>query len=31
MKVYHTREVFKPANLINSASIILFHNHPSGD
>ncbi|NMF07950.1 JAB domain-containing protein [Clostridium beijerinckii] len=27
----HPREVFKPAILSNSASIILFHNHPSGD
>lgn len=29
--VVHPREVFKPAILSNSASIILFHNHPSGD
>lgn len=27
----HPREMFKPAILSNSASIILFHNHPSGD
>ena len=27
----HPREVFKSAILSNSASIILFHNHPSGD
>ena len=27
----HPREVFKPAILSNSASIILFHNHPTGD
>jgi len=27
----HPREVFKPAILANSASIILAHNHPSGD
>jgi len=27
----HPREVFKPAILSNSASIILSHNHPSGD
>ncbi len=27
----HPREVFKAAMLNNSASIILFHNHPSGD
>lgn len=27
----HPREVFKSAILGNSASIIMFHNHPSGD
>lgn len=27
----HPREVFKPAILANAASIILAHNHPSGD
>ena len=27
----HPREVFKVACLHNAASIILFHNHPSGD
>src|SRR3990172_10475472 len=27
----HPREVFKPAILTNAASIILAHNHPSGD
>lgn len=27
----HPREVFKQAILNNAASIILFHNHPSGD
>lgn len=27
----HPREVFKTAVLSNAASIILFHNHPSGD
>ena len=27
----HPREVFKPAILANSNSIIIFHNHPSGD
>ena len=27
----HPREVFKTAILQNSASIILIHNHPSGD
>ncbi|QSX05450.1 DNA repair protein RadC [Sedimentibacter sp. zth1] len=27
----HPREIFKRAMLVNSASIILFHNHPSGE
>jgi DNA repair protein RadC len=27
----HPREVFKPAVLHNAASIICFHNHPSGN
>ena len=27
----HPREVFKTAILLNSASIIICHNHPSGD
>jgi DNA repair protein RadC len=27
----HPREVFKPAILANAASLILAHNHPSGD
>lgn len=27
----HPREIFKPAILSNAASIIIFHNHPSGD
>jgi DNA repair protein RadC len=27
----HPREVFKPAILDSAASIILLHNHPSGD
>lgn len=27
----HPREVFKPAILTSSASVILIHNHPSGD
>lgn len=27
----HPREVFKAAMLNNAASIIVFHNHPSGD
>jgi DNA repair protein RadC len=27
----HPREVFKPAILSNSASVIIAHNHPSGD
>ena len=29
--IVHPREVFKTAILSNSASVILFHNHPSGD
>jgi DNA repair protein RadC len=29
--VVHPREVFKVAALANAASVILFHNHPSGD
>ena len=29
--IVHPREVFKAAMLNNAASIILFHNHPSGD
>lgn len=29
--VVHPREVFKAAILANAASIILVHNHPSGD
>lgn len=29
--IVHPREVFKSAILSNSASIILFHNHPSGN
>ncbi|WKY44856.1 JAB domain-containing protein [Eubacteriaceae bacterium ES2] len=29
--VVHPREIFKTAVLSNAASIILFHNHPSGD
>ena len=29
--IVHPREVFKPAILSNAASIILAHNHPSGD
>lgn len=27
----HPREVFKPAILLGAASILLLHNHPSGD
>ena len=27
----HSREVFRPAILINSTKIMLFHNHPSGN
>ena len=29
--VVHPREVFKPAFLCSAASVILIHNHPSGD
>ncbi|RQN12304.1 DNA repair protein RadC [Clostridium butyricum] len=29
--IVHPREVFKVAVLSNSASIVVFHNHPSGD
>lgn len=29
--IVHPREVFKQAMLNNSASIVCFHNHPSGD
>lgn len=29
--VVHPREVFKTAILSNASSVILFHNHPSGD
>lgn len=29
--IVHPREVFKAAILNNACSIILFHNHPSGD
>lgn len=29
--VVHPREVFKPAILANAGSIIVAHNHPSGD
>ena len=29
--IVHPREVFKPAILSNAASIIIFHNHPSGN
>ena len=29
--IVHPREVFKAAILNNAASIILVHNHPSGD
>ena len=28
--IAHTREIFKTAMLSNAASIIMFHNHPSG-
>jgi DNA repair protein RadC len=29
--IVHPREIFKVAILSNAASIIIFHNHPSGD
>lgn len=29
--IIHPREIFKTAILSNAASIILYHNHPSGD
>ncbi len=29
--IVHPREVFKPAVLASAASVILVHNHPSGD
>ena len=29
--IVHPREIFKVAILSNSSSIIIFHNHPSGD
>ena len=29
--IAHPREVFKPAILSNAGSILLAHNHPSGD
>lgn len=29
--VVHPREVFRPAILASAASIVLVHNHPSGD
>lgn len=29
--IVHPREVFKAAILCNAASVILYHNHPSGD
>ena len=29
--IVHPREVFKPAILSNAESVILIHNHPSGD
>ena len=29
--IVHPREIFKRALLLNAASIILAHNHPSGD
>ena len=29
--IVHPREVFKPAVLASAASVVLVHNHPSGD
>lgn len=29
--IVHPREVFKPAVLASAASVVLIHNHPSGD
>ncbi|CAN5792350.1 hypothetical protein BH20GEM1_BH20GEM1_13790 [soil metagenome] len=29
--IVHPREVFKAAILLNAASIVIAHNHPSGD
>jgi DNA repair protein RadC len=29
--IIHPREIFKPAILANAASVLLAHNHPSGD
>lgn len=29
--IVHPREVFKPAVIMGAASVILVHNHPSGD
>jgi len=29
--IVHPREVFKPAVIASAASIVLVHNHPSGD
>jgi len=29
--IVHPREVFKPALLTSAASVVLVHNHPSGD
>lgn len=29
--IVHPREVFKPAILANAATVVLAHNHPSGD
>ena len=31
MSIVHPREVFKTAMLLNAASIIVCHNHPSGN
>jgi DNA repair protein RadC len=29
--IAHPREIFRPATLASASSIVLFHNHPSGD
>jgi len=29
--IVHPREVFKPAVVVSAASVVLVHNHPSGD
>ena len=29
--IVHPREIFKAAILLNASSVIIVHNHPSGD